>query len=155
VPVTILVRKNQINQVAGSIVEKTVDAVRNNAMYMRNIAQIVAPVQTGAFRESIYVNGPNDESNYGEAAGKARALRPAANIVPELRATEYDPKIDRLRDRLGRFALPEALVSSAVDYAIALEEGTVFMPPRPTFRTAALMTEQQFKSDMSKVADSW
>ena len=70
-------------------------------------------------------------------------------------AATLDPKVDRLRDRLGRFSLPEAVVSSAVEYSLYLEEGTTRMAPRPTLRPAALVTEQFFKAAMSGVADGF
>jgi hypothetical protein len=155
VPITVFVRYNRIPTVQGSIVEKTVDAVRESSHYMQDIAKSIAPVLTGAFRESIYVNGPNDESDYSERAGAAANLRPGVVLVPEQIAANLDPQVQRLRDRLGRFSLPEAIVSSAVIYAAYLEEGTAFMAPRPTFRQAALMTEQPFKNAMMKVADGF
>jgi hypothetical protein len=155
VPVTVFVRKNEIAQVQASVIEKTVKAVRDNAKFMRDYAKSIAPVQTGAFRDSLYVNGPNDESDYAERAAAAKNLNPKANIVPEIQAAHVDPQVDRVRDRFGRFSLPEAVVSSAVEHALYLEEGTVRMGPRPTFRPAALVAEQQFKADMAKVADGF
>jgi hypothetical protein len=155
VPIVAIIRKNAIPQVQGSIVEKTVDSVRDSSTFMRDAARTIAPVDTGAFRASIYINGPNDESDYAQSAANAKGLRPRANIVPELQAATLDPSVARLRDRLGRFSLPEAVVSSAVEYSLYLEEGTAFMSPRPTFKNAALMTEQVFKASMSKVADGF
>lgn len=154
-PITVFVRKNEIPQVMGSIVEKTVDAVRDSAHFMRDYAQSIAPVQTGSFRASLYVNGPNDESDYAARAGAAKEANPRAVIVPELQAANLDPKVDRLRDRLGRFSLPEAVVAPAVEHGLFLEEGTVRMSPRPTLRPAALVTEQFFKNAMGGVADGF
>lgn len=152
-PFTVILRKNEIPQVQANIVGKTVDAVRESAQYARDYAKTVAPAQTGAFRASLYVNGPNDESDYAERAAAAKGLNSKATIVPELRAANLDPQVDRLRDRLGRFALPEAVISSAVEYSLYLEEGTTRMSPRPTLRPAALVAEQRFKALMSEVAD--
>jgi len=150
---SVFLRKNEIPQVQGNIIGKTVDAVRDSATYMRDYAKTIAPVDTGAFRASLYVNGPNDESDYAERAAAAKDLNPRANIVPELRAASLDPQVDRLRDYLGRFALPEAVVSSAVEYSLYLEEGTSRMAPRPTLRPAALVAEEYFKAKMRDVAD--
>ena len=130
-------------------------AVRDNAHYMRDFARTIAPVLTGAFRASLYVNGPNNESDYTQCVDAAKALRPEAKIVPELHAATLDTGVSQLRNNLGQFSLPEAIVSGAVEYTIYLEEGTVHMAPRPTLHNAALATEQQFKSDMSKVADGF
>lgn len=150
---TVIVRKNEIPQVQANIVGNTIDAIRESAQFARDYAKAIAPVQTGAFRASLYVNGPNDESDYAERAAAAKEANPDANIVPELRAANLDPQVDRLRDRLGRFSLPEAVISSAVEYSLYLEEGTTRMSPRPTLRPAALVAEQRFKALMAGVAD--
>lgn len=154
--ITVTIRRNVIPQVQASICDKSEAAVRDDAHYMQGYAASIAPVQTGAFRESLYVNGPNNESDYSEHAGLASSHNPKAIIVPELRAAIVDPKLGQLRDlRTGRFTFPQAIVASAVQYSLYLEEGTVHMAPRPTLRPAALVTEQRFKSDMSKVADGF
>lgn len=154
-PITVLVRKNLIPRVMASVTEKTVDAVRDNAHAMRARAQSIAPVQTGAFRASLYVNGPDNESDYGIRAADASRLNRKANIVPELRAADVDPKVNPLRNQFGRFSLPEAIVAPAVEYGLYLEEGTVYMSARPTLRPAALATEPSFKNAMSQVADGF
>jgi len=152
-PFAIITRFNLIPQVQANIVGKTIDAIRDSATYARDYAKTIAPVDTGAFRASLYVNGPNDESDYGERTAAAIELRPNARIVPELKAASLDPQVDRLRDRLGRFSLPEAVISSSVEYSLYLEEGTVHSSPRPTLRPAALVAEQRFKALMAEVAD--
>ena len=154
-PWTVLIRKNDIPRVQASIVDNTVEAVRDSAHFMRDYARTIAPVDTGAFRDSLYVNGPNDESDYAAAAGKAKEANPRAIIVPELKAASVDPKVDQLRDNFGRFSLPEAIVGSAVMHSLFLEEGTVRMGPRPTFRPAALVAEQFFKNAMSRILSGW
>lgn len=135
--------------------DKAVEAVRDNAHNMRDFARAIAPVDTGAFRSSLYVNGPEGESDYTQAAAGALARRPKARIVPELYAATVDTGVGQLRNSLGQFSLPEAIVSSAVDYAVMLEEGTVRMSPRPTFMNAALATQPEFIAAMRRVADNW
>lgn len=153
-PFTVTITRNVIPQVRASIEDKALENVRNNAHNMQTYAQSIAPVRTGAFRTSIYVNGPEQESDYSIRAGQARQANPLAHIVPELRAAIVDPKLGQLRDlQSGRFTYPQAIVSSAVEYSLYLEEGTVHMAPRPTFRQAALATEQRFIADMRTVAD--
>ena len=154
-PWTVIIRKNDIPRVQASVVEKTVEAVRDSAQFMRSYAQTIAPVDTGAFRGSLYINGPNNESDYAEAVARAQDLNPRAVIVPELKAADVDPKVDQLRDNFGRFSLPEAIVGSAVLHSLFLEEGTTRMGPRPTFRPAALVTENFFKDKMKKILDGW
>lgn len=148
--VTFRIVRNDIPRVQTSIAGKSVDAVRESVHYMRDYAQSIAPVQTGAFRSSLYVNGPGQESDYASAASKAHELRPRAVIVPELQAAQWDPNASRLRSNMGRFTPPEAIMGSAVDYSLFLEEG---VPPRPTFRQSALVAEVRFIKLMKDVAD--
>jgi len=153
---SISITKNLIPQVRVAIIDKAEDAVRDAAHYGRDYTRSIAPVRTGALRESFYVNGPNQETDYVFAAGKAKALNPSAHIVPELRAAIVDPKVGQLRDQAtGRFTFPQTIVSSAVEYSLYIEEGTVFMAPRPILRQGTLAAEAKFKSDMRKVADGY
>lgn len=153
---TVTIRRNVIPQVQASIVDKAEAAVRDDAHYMQGYGASIAPRRTGAFAASLYVNGPKNESDYAEHAGLAKSHNPTAKIVPELRAAIVDPQVGQLRDtQTGRFTHPQAIVSSAVEYSLYLEEGTVHMAPRPTLRPAALATEGRFKADMSKVADGF
>src|SRR3954469_7355487 len=153
---TVTIRKNVIPQVQASIVSKSTDAIRDNAHFMQDYAAQIAPVRTGAFRESIYVNGPENESDYTEHAGLAKSRNPTARIVPELKAAIVDPKVGQLRNlQTGQFTFPQAIVSSAVEYSLYLEEGTVHMAPRPTLRPAALVAENLFKNLMSLVAEGF
>lgn len=154
-PFSLRIRRNDIPRVQASITDKSVDAVRENAHNMRDFAQRIAPVDTGAFRASLYVNGPEGESDYIQAAAGTLARRPKARIVPEQHAATVDTGVSQLRNSLGQFSLPEAIVSSAVDYAVMLEEGTVYMSPRPTFMNAALATQPDFITAMRRVADNW
>lgn len=148
---SIIVRTNRINMVQASITERAQDTVRDSAKYMRDYAESIAPIRTGAFAASIYVNGPGDYTDYAERAGVAAARNPKAKIIPELLAARVDTR--QLRNNLGQFSLPEAIVASAVEYSVFLEDGTRFMGPRPTFRPAAEATRQQFADAMGHVAD--
>jgi HK97 gp10 family phage protein len=156
VPWTVSVVKNLIPQVRASIEDKSEDAARKQAEHARDSAHDNAPRRTGALAESFYVNGPKGESGYSEAAGKAADLNPKAKIVPELQASIIDPKLGQLRDTVtGRFTSSQAIVASAVEYSLYVEEGTVHMSPRPILRNAALTTEKLFIDAMSKVADGF
>jgi hypothetical protein len=155
-PWTVSVTKNIIPQVRLAIEDRTHDNVRDHAHHVQEYASTTAPKRTGALRASFYVNGPEGESDYGIHAAEARVLNPTAHIVPELQAAVVDPTANRLRDAVtGRFTRPEAIVGSAVEYSLYVEEGTVHMAPRPTLRNAALQTERLFVDAMSKVADGF
>jgi hypothetical protein len=154
---TFSITKNLIPQLRQSIVDKSTNAVRDNAHFMQGYAGGIAPVRTGAFRVSIYVNGPDGESDYSERAGLAESANPNAHITPELQAATADPRANGApRDQAtGRFTYPQAIVASAVEYSLYLEEGTWKMSPRPTFRPAALATEFRFLTDMTQVASGF
>lgn len=141
--------------VQSGITDASVDAVRDSVHFMRDYAQQIAPVRTGAYRASLYVNGPMGESDYAQAVAHAKELNPPAGILPELQAAQWDPNASRLRNNMGQFSLPEALMGSAVVYSLYLEEGTVHMAPRPTIRQASLVAAERFKQLMAHVADAF
>ncbi len=150
---SITVRTNRINQVQASIKDKATEIVGDSVKYMRDYAKAIAPVRTGAFRESLYVNGPGIFSDYAVRAGAALLLNPKAEIIPELIAAQVDTAMAQLRNSLGQFSLPEAIVGSAVKYSVFLEDGTRYMAPQPTLRPAAEATRVQFADAMKHVAD--
>lgn len=150
---TVTVRTNRINQVQASIKDHATDAVRDSAEFMRDYAAQIAPARTGAFAASLYVNGPEGFSNYQEHASMASQRNPHARIISEIRAADVDTGLGQLRANTGQFSLPEAIVASAVEYSVFLEDGTRYMAPRPTLRPAAEATRTQFAQAMSHVAD--
>jgi HK97 gp10 family phage protein len=152
VPWTVTVRTNRINQVQSSIQDRNKEIVRKSAKFMRDVASSIAPVDTGAFAASIYVNGPEGESDYALRADAAASLNPKAHIISEQQAAQATP-FGPARNALGQFTSPQALVASAVEYSVYLEDGTKFMAPRPTFRPAAAATSQVFERDMRNIAD--
>ena len=149
-----VVRKNLIPTVQFAIMENTVNAVREGATFTRDTAATFAPVDTGSFQASLYVNGPDDETDYPESVTAALDLNDRVNTVDEIRATDVDPKVPTV-SHLGRKHHPHAIVASAVEHALYLEEGTVNMAPQPTFRPAALIGEHTFKELMMRVADGF
>lgn len=151
--ISIIIRRNDTPRVMASIKDKQRKAARDNAHTMRDFAKAIAPVKTGAFRASLYVNGPNNESDYATSVAAALRLNPKAGIVPEQRAAQPDSSTGGFRDQFGQFSQEEAIVAPAVVYGLYLEEGTVHMAPRPTLMQAAIATRTPFIGAMSKVAD--
>lgn len=140
---TVTVRFNIIPKVITTITDESADAVRDSAHYSRDYATAIAPIRTGALRDSFYVHGPNNESDYAERAAAAENANPRANIVREVRdATEGTDT-----------RKPKAIVASAVEYALYLEEGTVHMAPRPTLIQASLVGAERFRHLMAHIAD--
>jgi hypothetical protein len=154
-PFHIVVRVNKIPQVQSSVKDNNKDAVRKSAEYMRSYARSIAPVLTGAFRASLYINGPDGESDYGRAVVEALAHRPFAKIVPESQTALLDSNVNRLRDSLGQFSLDEAIVAPAVEYGLYLEYGTVHMAPRPTLTQASQATRNHFIGLVQKIANGF
>ncbi len=153
---TVSIRKNLIPQVRATTEEKSKEAVRNNAHKIADYAHDIAPRRTGALKASLYVNGPEQESDYFISAAAAKTLNPEANIIPEMQAAIVDPKLGQLRDvATGKFTLPQAIVASAVEYWLYLEEGTVHMSAQPFLRPAALAQERPFIGEMSKIVDEY
>lgn len=154
-PFTVSVRKNLIPQVQLAIADRSTVAVRANAQAVQALCEVNSPRRTGALSASWYRNGPNGESDYGLHETAARALNPAAHIVPELQSTVAGPNGTQRDVATGKFTHPQALVASAVEYSLYLEEGTVHMAPHPTLRPSALIVEKLFVADMMKVADGF
>lgn len=152
-PLSITVRVNRINQVQASITSRSKKTVHESAQFMRDYAQAIAPVRLGAFRASLYINGPGNVSDYPERAAAAAQLNPKAHIIDEIHAADVDTGVGQLRNNLGQFSLDEAIVASAVEYSVFLEEGTRYMGARPTLRPAAEATRQQFVQAMHHVVD--
>lgn len=150
---SVTVTKNKIPATKASITDKAKAIVKESAEYMRGYAASIAPKQTGAFAASIYVNGPGDSSDYVLRAAAALLHNPKAHIIPEQQAALVDIGLGQLRNALGQFSLPEAIVASAVEYSLYLEEGTRYMGARPTLRPAAEAARQQFADAMKHVAD--
>lgn len=151
--ISFTVRTDKIGRVQASIQDNAKSAVKDSAVYMRDLASAIAPRRTGAFAASMYVSGPGTESDYNERAAEARDLNPEANILPEANAATVDPGVGQLRDNQGRFSRQQAIVSSAVEYALYLEEGTRYMAPQPTLHEAAEGARAVFINAMQRVAD--
>lgn len=150
---SVTVTKNRISGVQSRITDNAKAIVKSSAEYMRDYAVSIAPVDTGAFRASIYVSGPDAFTDYPEHAAAALVHNPKAHLISEFQAALVDPVVNQLRNSLGQFSLPEAIVASAVEYSLYLEEGTRYMGAQPTFRPASEATRQQFADAMKHVAD--
>jgi hypothetical protein len=85
---------------------------------VRDAAHAMAPYQTGALAEGIYVTAPG-QSTYGEAAGTAESLRPG-HVIGE-----------------GDIGPHEAIIGPSVDYGIEIEYGSIHNPAEPYMVPAA------------------
>lgn len=107
------------------------NAVRDAAYEIVDRARGMAPVDTGALRESIYA-ATDTQSEYGAAAAHARSLRPNAEILPAVQPT-------------GPY---EAAVGVAVSYWTALEFGTMRQAAQPFITPAVESVREKFERDM-------
>jgi len=142
---TITVLSNRIPILLGLLVPRTHTAVIDTAEEIQNRANVLAPIDTGALRESIYVSSP-DGSDYPERSGAAEARNPDAIIIPEVTS-----------DFVISFAATDptfrAVVGSAVNYSIFQELGTRFMPPQSFMLPAIEVSADAFAERMSRIAD--
>lgn len=151
---SIVVRTNRINQVQARITDNAVNVVREQSRFMRDYAAGIAPRDTGSFASSLYVNGPGTETDYPSRAQAAADANPRAVIIDQITAAQADTSIGgQLRNALGQFSLPEAIVASAVEHSVFLENGTRYMAPQPTLGPAAAATLSRFESAMRDIAD--
>ena len=151
--VRVSVRVDKIYRLQASLSAKSQEAVKSAAFITRDFASSISPVRTGALQASWYVSGPGNDTTYPEASGAAAAANPRAIILEEAKAAQVDPQMGQLRNTLGMFSNPEAIVSSAVNYSVYLEEGTKYMAPRPILRPASEAGRAALLSSMPKVAD--
>ncbi len=112
----------------------TEDGPAEAAAFLADAWRANAHVITGSYVASIYTQ-THDGSTYGAAAQAARALNPAAEIVPEL------PKPARKG---------AAAVGSAVRHSLYEELGTSRRPAHPAFVPAVEKARRQFPEIMRR-----
>jgi HK97 gp10 family phage protein len=143
--VTITIRSNRIDELTRLLVPRTHTAVLETAGDIQDRASFMAPRDTGALSESIYVASA-DGSDYSQRAGSAGARNPDAVIAPEVNpefVISFSSSSPTFR----------AVVGSAVNYGIFQELGTRFMPPQSFMLPATEVAADAFSERMSHIAD--
>lgn len=125
--ITVRILSNRIAELSAALGKNAEGVVRDAAKDGRDFASAISPVRTGALQASWYVSGPNEESDYPEHSSAAAGLNPQAVILEEARASFVEPDLVQ----------PVAIISSAVNYSIFIEEGTRYMAPQPVLRPTA------------------
>lgn len=125
-----------------SIVDESAANIQTNSSQL-------APVDTGALRESIYRTNGSD-SDYNTRVGRASSLRPTAQIVPEV-----DPEFVISPSAGGAIGRDGYLVvvGVAVAHGAPQEFGTRFIRAQPYLRPAAIGEEGNFSDAMSHIVD--
>jgi HK97 gp10 family phage protein len=110
-------------------------------------ASQLAPVDTGALRNSIYVNN-GDASDYSQRVGTAQSLNPDMVALEEL-----DPEfVISVSTSPGNDSYI-SVVGVAADYGLFQELGTSRNRAQPFMLPAALGVQDDFETAMSHVAD--
>lgn len=130
--------QDRFDELCGQLRDAVSDIVRATAFDVQDEAQNRAPVDTGALKNSIYTVTDRG-SSYSDAASSAASARPAAEILPEVTASDAG---------VGDFV---AVVAPSVEYAIYVEMGTSKQAAQPYLGPAAESMRTAFERAMQKV----
>jgi len=113
--VSITLNAAPLDQLIGEIPERAETILDKIAFDIERTAKPLTAYDTGAMRNSIYVSGAsgNSGTDYSEATSEARARRPRAMIIDEVKSN-------------GRF---ERVVGASVNYAYWQELVKPFLTP--------------------------
>lgn len=123
------------------------EVVDATALAVQARASQIAPVDTGALRNSIYVNN-GDTSDYTLRVATAQSLNPDMNPLEEI-----DPEFVIPVSASPGLESYIVVVGVAADYGIFLELGTRNMQPQPFMLPTALGAQDDFEQAMMHVAD--
>lgn len=106
---------NHLDRLVAEIPKRARGLVGGEVRAIAQIARLLAPVDTGALKASIYTVTPDQGSTYPLAIDEAKLLRPEAVLLPEV----------ELRDSLA------GTVGVGVQHGIYNEFGTTQLPASP------------------------
>jgi HK97 gp10 family phage protein len=144
--VTVRANTARLDRAGGVIKAAAEQIVRNSAQNISDRAKQTAPVDTGALRQSIYLND-GDASTYATSVSVARQLNPDAQIV-----NEVDPEFAISLSHGGSSGYT-VVVGAGVNYAIYQEYGTRHMRAQPFMIPSAESERGNFEDAMKHVAD--
>lgn len=139
--IRVTVRSNKIAATSASITKNATQAVSDTVEAGGRLASALSPVRTGSLSSSWYASGPNGVSNYPQSAEEAFGLNPLAYILDELTPEVAEPDLPQ----------PCAILASAVEHDIFVEEGTRYMSPRPILYPTAEAMRNQFLDLLKQV----
>lgn len=126
-------------------------AVRRGAFFVQSQASILAPVDTGALRASIY-------TETFSASARASALATARSLWAARHLTIVEGESEEARNVRTALLAPvapapdppqspfEAVVAAGMEYAVYLEYGTSRMAARPYFQPAIAAAKPVFEA---------
>jgi HK97 gp10 family phage protein len=130
--------QDRFDALRGQLREKAGQEVRKAAFAIQADAQTMAPVDTGALRNSIYTV-TSEGSDYSTALSQAMSANPDAPILPAISPEEAS--VDDLT----------AIVAVGAEYGIYVEMGTSRQAAQPYLGPAAEGQRQAFEQAMQKV----
>lgn len=133
-PIRIRMVYNKLPEIGPEVERRVATIIAKAAFDVQAGAQILAPVDTGALKNSIYVSTSRD-STYRRAVQEALKANPKAEIVDEVRPS----------------APLQVIVGAAVRYAPYVEFGTRRMAARPYLRPAVDRVKDAFFQALAAV----
>src|SRR5215510_693058 len=140
--ISVTIRSNRIQEVIRNLGNGVERVVEQTASDIQRRASVIAPVDTSALRNSIYVSNLNGNSDYSQHAAQASALNPLAQITPEVRPGQ----VIWLSGN-GNIT-HAAVVGPCVHYGVYQELGTRFMGAQPYMIPSILAAQNTFIPDM-------
>lgn len=141
------VRSNTIGKLIDRLGQNMHAIVDQAATDIQARASQTAPVDTGALRNSIYVNNGTD-SDYNERVSVASSLNPEMIALEEI-----DPEFVIAVATSPGDAAYVSVVGVAADYGLFQELGTRHMRAQPFMLPSALGVQGDFETAMTHVAD--
>jgi len=147
ITVRINVRSNTIGRLIDRLSQNMHQVVDESALAIQERASQIAPVDTGALRNSIYVNN-GTESDYSQRTATARGLNPDMIALEEI-----DPEFVISVSTSPGDASYVSVVGVAAEYGLFQELGTRHMRAQPFMLPAALGVQGDFETAMTHIAD--
>lgn len=145
VNIDIVVTSNTIAAIVKALPKNMAGVVDETAYAIRDLASALAPRDTGALAQSIYVSTPRG-SDYNERASAASSLNSEANILAEA-ASEFILSLTGEDNPTYT-----DVVGVSVDYGVYQEFGTRHMGAQSFMTPAAENERGRFVSRMSDIA---
>jgi len=129
---------DRLSELAEQLKRRASEAVRAIAFDIQLDAQLNAPVDTGALKNSIYTV-TSEGSDYVDRTGDAVVANPEIEPLPEVTAEEAG--VDELT----------AIVAVGAEYGLYVEMGTSRTPAQPYLGPAAEGQREAFTEAMKRV----
>lgn len=144
---TIVLRSNNIGRFLEHLNQNMHQIVDAAATDIQTRASQIAPVDTGALRNSIYVNN-GDSSDYGQRVSTAQSLNRDMIALDEI-TPEFVISVSTSPSDNAYISV----VGVAADYGLFQELGTVHHRAQPFMLPSALGVQGDFETAMSHVAE--